>query len=169
MITLHHNKGGYVNIQTAEIPSGTTRTLTIPNATGTIALEGHTHSYLPLSGGTLTGPVTSTYESSTWLNSANGKSAFNISGTGYMGWISGPGKDGRLVISSYPAHNNRLYFGYISKTKIDAGTNALDYSMSWEGSSGTLFATKFAMASGDNGKAAWQYNSATDCIELAWY
>lgn len=169
MITLHHSKGGYVNIQTAEIPSGTTRTLTIPNANGTISLEGHTHSYLPLAGGRLTGLITSSYSSSTWLNSVNGKSAFNLSGTGYVGWIGGPCKDGRLVISSYPGNNNRLYFGYMSKTKIDAGSTSLDYRMSWEGSSGTLFANKFAMSSGDTGKAAWQYNSTMDCIELAWY
>jgi hypothetical protein len=134
--------------------------LTIPNVSGTIITSA---------GGTFTGPVTSSYSSSTWINSANGKSAFNLTGTGYTGWISGPCKDGRLVISSYPGSNNRLYFGYMSKTAIDAGTNTLNYTMSWEGSSGTLFANKFAMSSGDTGKAAWQYNSATDCIELAWY
>ena len=32
-------------------------TITLPNASGTISLEGHTHSYLPLSGGTLTGDI----------------------------------------------------------------------------------------------------------------
>jgi hypothetical protein len=102
--------------------------LTIPNVSGTIITSA---------GGTFTGPVTSSYSSSTWINSANGKSAFNLTGTGYTGWISGPCKDGRLVISSYPGSNNRLYFGYMSKTAIDAGTNTLNYTMSWEGSSGT--------------------------------
>jgi len=33
------------------------RTITLPNDTGTVSLEGHTHSYLPLAGGTLTGDL----------------------------------------------------------------------------------------------------------------
>lgn len=134
-----------------------------------VATEDQLSSYLPLAGGTMTGIITSSYNSGTWINSVNHKSAINLTGTSYVGWINGPSKNGRLVISSYPNSNDRLYFGYASNTTITAGTNALDNSMSWEGSSGTLFAKKFAMAQGDNGKAAWQYNSATDCIELTWY
>ena len=34
------------------------RTITLPDASGTVALTSHTHSYMPLSGGTFTGEVT---------------------------------------------------------------------------------------------------------------
>lgn len=108
------------------------------------AASSHTHSYLPLSGGTLTGLVTSSYTSTTWINSANGKSAINLSGTGYTGWIAGNAKNGRLVISSYPGSDDKLYFGYMTNDAITAGTNALTRQMSWDGSTGTLTATTFA-------------------------
>lgn len=114
-----------------------------PSAIGASA-SSHTHSYLPLSGGTLTGLVTSSYTSTTWINSADGKSAINLSGTGYTGWIAGNAKNGRLVISSYPGSDDKLYFGYMTNDAITAGTNALTRQMSWDGSTGTLTATTFA-------------------------
>lgn len=43
--------------QASGITTGTTRTLTVPDASGTIALTSDLSSYLPLSGGTLTGNV----------------------------------------------------------------------------------------------------------------
>ena len=42
----------------ASITNNATRTYTLPNANGTIALTSNLSSYLPLSGGTLTGPLT---------------------------------------------------------------------------------------------------------------
>lgn len=122
----------------------TAKTINItPSAIGASA-SSHTHSYLPLSGGTLTGLVTSSYTSTTWINSANGKSAINLSGTGYTGWIAGNAKNGRLVISSYPGSDDKLYFGYMTNDAITAGTNTLTRQMTWDGSTGTLTATTFA-------------------------
>lgn len=90
------------------------------------------------------GNVTISYESSTWINSANKKSAINLTGTGYTGWISGPSKNGRLVISSYPGSNDNLYFGYMSNANITAGTNAFTKQMYWSGGDGLLVVDKIS-------------------------
>lgn len=120
--------------------------------------------YLKLAGGTLTGPITSSYDSSTWLDSANDKSAINLTGTGYTGWISGPSKDGRIVISSYPGNNNNLYFGYMKSTTITAGTNAFDKTMRWEASTGSLITDKFIVAS----EVTLQYNTTYKALEFSF-
>jgi hypothetical protein len=120
--------------------------------------------YLKLAGGTLTGPITSSYASSTWLDSANGKSAFNLTGTGYTGWISGPSKNGRLVISSYPSDNDNLYFGYMKSTTITAGTNSFDKTMRWEGNTGSLITDKFIVAS----EVTLQYNTTYKALEFSF-
>lgn len=43
----------------SEVVSAATaaRTITLPDASGTVSLNGHTHSYLPLAGGTMTGSI----------------------------------------------------------------------------------------------------------------
>ena len=101
------------------------------------AITTHTHSYLPLSGGTVTGVITSTYASASWQTSAT-SSAITINNTSYGGWICGPAKNGRLVISSYPAQTDLLYFGYYSTGRTD---NSFDRSMTWNGANGALTAT----------------------------
>lgn len=103
-----------------------------------------TSTYLKLAGGTMSGPITSSQTSSTWINSVNGKSAINLTGTGYTGWISGTSKTGKLVISSYQGNDDKLYFGYMSNEAITAGTNALTRQMTWDGATGTLTATTFS-------------------------
>jgi hypothetical protein len=112
----------------------------------------------------MTGIITSSYTSSTWINSANGKSAINLTGTGYTGWISGPSKNGRLVISSYSGDNDNLYFGYMKSTTITAGTNAFDKTMRWEGNTGSLFTDKFVVAS----EVTLQYNSTYKALEFSF-
>jgi hypothetical protein len=110
--------------------------------------------YVKKAGDTMSGALNTSYQSSTWINSANGKSAINLTGTGYTGWISGNAKDGKLVISSYPSNNNLLYFGYMSNDRIAAGTNSLEQSMTWDGSTNTLTATTFKGALDGNAKTA---------------
>lgn len=103
-----------------------------------------TSTYLKLAGGTMSGPITSSQTSTTWINSVKGKSAINLTGTGYTGWISGTSKTGKLVISSYQGSDDKLYFGYMSNEAITAGTNALTRQMTWDGATGTLTATTFS-------------------------
>lgn len=99
-------------------------------------------SYLPLSGGTVSGPIHSTYCSSTWANSCqNQMSAFNVKGTGYTGWISGNTKNGKAVISTYSDSDDCLYFGWMNNNST---TNSLNNQMVWNGSTGVLAANTFS-------------------------
>ena len=85
----------------------------------------------------MTGVITSTYASNTWERSAT-SSAITLNNNGYGGWICGPAKDGRLIISSYAQANNTLYFGYRANTHTE---NSFTNQMTWDGATGQLSAT----------------------------
>ena len=112
--------------------------LTINGTSTNVSVKGFSTNYLPLSGGNLSGKITTSYESGTWINSANGGSAINLTGTSYTGWISGNSKTGKFVISTYPAQTDLLYFGFKLNTTITSGINSLDKSMTWNGTTGEL-------------------------------
>lgn len=57
-LTLHNANGKYGDIVTSAFSAN--RTFTLPNASGTIALTSNLSSYLPLSGGTMTGSINMT-------------------------------------------------------------------------------------------------------------
>lgn len=99
--------------------------------------------YLPLTGGTLTGATSNSYTSGTWLNSVNGGSCFNVTGTSFTGWIGGKTKNGRMAIATYPNNTDLIYIGYKSNTTISEGSNSYDKQMSWNGATGELIADSF--------------------------
>ena len=125
-----------------------------------------TSTYLKLSGGTMTGKISSSYASGTWINSANGSSAFNVTGTTYTGWISGNTKNGKMVISTYPSSTDLLYFGYMSNTRISEGTNSFEKQMTWDGTTGTLTTATFKGALDGNANTATSATSATTASKL---
>lgn len=55
VLRLYTSSTGYININTASTAGA--YTITLPASNGTVALTGHTHNYLPLTGGTLTGTL----------------------------------------------------------------------------------------------------------------
>ncbi len=73
-------KDGTGGFETAlNIPVSANRSYTFPNADGTIALTSNLSSYLPLTGGTLTGPLTgssATFSGNINITSTTGNSAF---------------------------------------------------------------------------------------------
>lgn len=104
------------------------------------APSSHTHSYLPLSGGSVTGVITSTYKSGTWLNSlTNSAITLSDAASSYGGWICGPTKDGRIAISTYQANSNILYFGYGERGRT---ANSFAQTMTWDGANNILSAGK---------------------------
>lgn len=136
-------------------------------ATRVILSSGNYSSYaLPLVGGTLTGKVTTSYTSGTWINSVNGGSAINLTGTSYTGWISGNGKTGKFVISTYPAQTDLLYFGFKLNTTIESGVNSLDKKMTWNGTTGELVTEGAISANIVKGNAI-RYSSTTPTTNLA--
>lgn len=87
-------------------------------------------------GDTMTGVLTNSYQSSTWVNSlTNSALTLNDTTSGFGGWVCGPTKDGRIVISSFPGTNNTLYFGYGERGRT---TNSYAKQMTWNGPTNDL-------------------------------
>ena len=109
---------------------------------------------LPLAGGTLTGVVTSTYTSSTYVNSLT-KTAFRVTPSSFGGWISGTTKNGNITIATYPSSDNKIYFGY-----GESGRTANSYAkqMTWDGSTGNLAVTSI------NGYTIYDHSKAIKAI-----
>ena len=102
-----------------------------------VALSGHTHSYLPLAGGTLTGVLTTKGGGVSWIetvNNANG-CAIEVPNTGAYGWIRGKTKNGKIVISTYANSDDRIYIGYAETGRT---TNSYTRQIYWDGSNGSL-------------------------------
>lgn len=94
------------------------------NAWKKASLDGHTHSYLPLSGGTMTGAIKSNSMASSWVSAANGNALIN-STKGYGDFspmLSGAATNGRMTLAFY---NGAIMAGYLSKANCDAGNNTV--------------------------------------------
>lgn len=88
------------------------------------AASSHTHSYLPLSGGTLTGSIKSSMTTGTYLagNQGNALLASTNTAGAYTTLIRSVSANGYFTINNY---NNNFILGYTAKTTVDAGTNGL--------------------------------------------
>ena len=107
------------------------------------ASSNHTHSYLPLAGGTVTGSLNSTFVSNTWINGVS-NAVLNCKYSGHGAILNAPVKDGRVSISTYPSNDNILYFGYAKNTQISAGTNSLNTQMKWDAANNILYCGTFS-------------------------
>ena len=97
---------------------------------------------LPLSGGTMTGVIKSTFKSSTWINGVT-NAVVKGEYTDYGAILSMPVKTGRVSLSSYPANDNNIYFGYATTAQISAGTNSFNKQMYWDAANNNLHADVF--------------------------
>ena len=82
---LFFNDGTPSNVAVLSFSNTTTRTYTLPDATGTLALTSNLSAYLPLSGGTLTGALfgtTASFASSIGLTSASSSSSLTSTTNG---------------------------------------------------------------------------------------
>ena len=113
----------------------------------------HSHPYLPLSGGTMTGVIKSTFNSNTWINGVT-NAVVKGEYTNYGAILSMPVKDGRVSISSYPSNDNYIYFGYATTAYINAGTNDLSKKMYWDAANNKLVADTFQGALQGNATTA---------------
>ena len=66
-------------LESSGLTSNTTRTYTLPDATGTLALTSNLSSYLPLTGGTLTGALGGTSATFVSTSATNNAARYNIS------------------------------------------------------------------------------------------
>lgn len=90
------------------------------------AAASHTHSYLPLAGGTMTGAITTAIQGS-WLQGLKGERAIissTSSGTSHTTLFSGNSQNGKFIIYKY---SGSIGFGYASNTSISANTNGINF------------------------------------------
>ena len=111
---------------------------------------------LPLTGGTMTGVITSSYESGSWINGVN-NAIIKATYTGYGAVLSMPVKDGRVSLSSYPLSDNNIYFGYATATQISAGINYHNTQMYWDAANNNLHADVFTGALSGNASTATKW------------
>lgn len=112
---------GSGNAITAISQSGNTITATKGS---TFSLSNHTHSYIPLSGGTMTGgQIARAGSSQSWMNGRKGAMiVLNSAGASqYMPIWSCKSQAGSWDCGTYT--ENRLHFSYITDTNYNAGTN----------------------------------------------
>lgn len=132
---------GSANITTANW--GTARTITIGNTGKSVngsanitwslseigaAASSHTHSYLPLSGGTMTGTISSSKTTGTYLAGSQGTAVINstASGGSYTTLLKANSSNGKFTLSVYQTY---MLLGYMSNKTIEASTNNLDKSL----------------------------------------
>ncbi len=124
-LTLYNANGKY-----AEIFPGSNSAninLTLPSSAGTFALVGdnnHTHSYLPLSGGTMTGNITFTGVTSTSYPASSNQLYWSGSTDWAKIYYRVDASDaGRLVFDIGDDTNTRIDFAYNGTTKSYIDTN----------------------------------------------
>lgn len=132
---------GSANITTANW--GTARTITIGNTGKSVngsanitwslseigaAASSHTHSYLPLSGGTMTGTISSSKTTGTYLAGSQGTAVINstASGGSYTTLLKANSSNGKFTLSVYQTY---MLLGYMSNKTIEASNNNLDKSL----------------------------------------
>ena len=133
---------GSANITTANW--GTARTITIGNTGKSVngsanitwslseigaAASSHTHNtYLPLTGGAMTGTISSSKTTDTYLAGSRGTAVINstASGGSYTTLLKANSSNGKFTLSVYQTY---MLLGYMSNKTIEAGTNNLDKSL----------------------------------------
>lgn len=132
---------GSANITTANW--GTARTITIGNTGKSVngsanitwslseigaAASSHTHSYLPLSGGTMTGTISSSKTTGTYLAGSQGTAVINSTASdgSYTTLLKANSSNGKFTLSVYQTY---MLLGYMSNKTIEAGNNNLDKSL----------------------------------------
>ena len=96
------------------------------------------NNYLPLSGGTMKGQISSTYSVGTWIRGCT-NAIIKAVADGYNSLICAPIKSGNVCISTWTAEDN-LNFGYAKKGKTK---NAFDTRMYWDAPNNNLHAGAF--------------------------
>lgn len=124
--------------------------------------------FVNVTGDIMTGVITSAFESGTWINGVTNaiiKGAY----TGYGAILSMPVKDGRVSLSSYPAHDNNIYFGYATTSQINTGTNSFNKQMYWDAANNNLHADVFSGNLVGNASTATKLTSSAGSAILPIY
>lgn len=110
-------------ISLSSLTNNTTRTYSLPDASGTLALTSNLSSYLPLSGGTLTGALNITFASGSALLSLNSPTG----GTNTIQYtVNGSTRGYTYVDLNYYQFNSYTTYGYVFKNSAAANILTLE-------------------------------------------
>ena len=134
-----------------------------------VSVEGHTHSYLPLSGGTMTGPINNATLVDSWVAACKGGALINSTRAvnSFHPMLSGATTNGRMTVAFY---QTALRVGYITKANCDSNTNTLTQDITLANESGggiwpgTVSAGNFCISgsTGNGVGVGLHYNCAAD-------
>ena len=121
---------------------------------------GHTHSYLPLSGGTVTGRIMKAGVSCAWNKGRDGALVALTSINGYSPTTTTKTLNGSWEIGAYnyALYQDQLTFTYITDTDYN-GTNKITSQIRFAPENGGIIF-------GELGTAKIQYNASTGCLEI---
>lgn len=99
------------------------------------APKSHSHSYLPLAGGTMTGPLKNSYTTGTYLSGNQGNALVSsLSNAGaYVAMLRYPSTSGYFTFVGY---QGSMRLQYTNKATVDAGTNSVTSSITLMDESG---------------------------------
>ena len=129
------------------------------------AASNHTHSYLPLSGGTMTGAISSSLNTGTYLDGNKGRALVNSTNTagGYTALVKSNSTNGYFTQATY--QGNHL-LQYTAKSTVDAGNNSVTKTVTLLNESGnssfpgTVSAPTFSGALSGNATTATKLQTA---------
>lgn len=114
-----------------------THSVSVPKKSGTIALTSDipdVSGKVNKSGDSMSGVLSSSYKSQTWLNSwYNSAISLDDSVGSFGGWICGPTLNGRIAIQTYQGSDDKLYIGYATRGRT---TNSNERQVCWNGATG---------------------------------
>ena len=125
------------------------------------AASSHTHNYLALSGGTLTGSVKNSLNTGTWLAGNQGTALLSSTNTAgnFTTLIKSNSTNGYFGLSNY---QNGFHLTYTAKTTVDAGTNTTTKQAVLLNESGnTTFPGTVTASGGFSGNLTGNANTAT--------
>ena len=113
-----------------------------------ISLNGHTHDYIPLAGGTITGQISKQNISTSWVSGRNIAPFRTIAASSpgdeqYVPVLSAKTYQGSWDIGSYTS--NILHFSYITDVNFNAGNNTQTADIQFQ-TNGTVVAKNFSGA-----------------------
>ena len=113
-----------------------------------ISLNGHTHDYIPLTGGTITGQISKQNISTSWVSGRNIAPFRTIAASSpgdeqYVPVLSAKTYQGSWDIGSYTS--NILHFSYITDVNFNAGNNTQTADIQFQ-TNGTVVAKNFSGA-----------------------
>lgn len=127
--------------------------------------HNHDDRYLKLTGGTMSGQISSSYSVGTWIGGCT-NAILKATADGYNSLICAPIKSGNISISAWTAEDN-LNFGYAKKGKTE---NSFDTRMYWDAPNNNLHAAAFTghlYGTADNATNASNADT-TDGVHLEW-